>query len=132
MNSLNQIILEGNVVRQPEKHEAKGHKVCTVPIAVNRRYKNSSGENVDEVSYFNISTFGPVADLCEKWCPKGRGIRVVGRLKQSTWKTEDGKNRSQIEIIAEHVEFKPFKKTIEHESDSQEEEAVQEKEAVSF
>ena len=57
---------------------------------------------------------------------------MVGRLKQNTWKTEDGKNRSQIEIIAEHVEFKPFKKTTEHESDSQEEEAVQEKEAVSF
>ena len=56
---------------------------------------------------------------------------MVGRLKQSTWKTEDGKNRSQIEIIAEHVEFKPFKKTTEHESDSQEE-TVQEKEAVSF
>ncbi len=117
MNALNQIILEGNVVKQPEKKDFSGGKVCKIPIAVNRRYKNASGSTVDEVSYFDIATFGSLADTCEKWCPKGRGIRVVGRLKQSTWKSEDGVNHSKVEVVAEHIEFKPFFKKTDNAND---------------
>ncbi len=112
MNSLNQIILEGNVVRQPEKKAlVSGSYVCTMPIAVNRKYKGSDGQAAEEVSYFDIETFGTLADACFKWCPKGRGVRVVGRLKQNRWKDDSGKSHSKVKIIAEHVEFKPmFKK----------------------
>ncbi len=125
MNALNQIILEGNVVRQPEKKSCKnGASFCRIPIAVNRRYKDNAGGYVDEVSYFDITTFGQTADLCQRWCPKGRGIRVVGRLKQITSQAEDGKKRSSIEIIAEHVEFKPLsKKSQEDGSEPQEKKA---------
>jgi single stranded DNA-binding protein (ssb) len=109
MNSLNQIILEGNVVRQPEKKDLpRGTHVCTIPIAVNRRYKTHEGEETEEVSYFDVETFGNLADACAQWCPKGRGVRVVGRLKQERWKTDEGKSRSKVTVIAEHVEFKPF------------------------
>ena len=117
MNALNQIILEGNVVRQPERKSCKnGASFCRIPIAVNRRYKDSAGSYVDEVSYFDVATFGQTAELCEKWCPKGRGIRIVGRLKQTTMQTEDGKKRNIIEIIAEHVDFKPIPKKAEEEN----------------
>lgn len=109
MNALNQIIVEGNVTRTPEKKELpRGTHVCMLPIAVNRRYKTHEGVDTDEVSYFDIETYGTLADACEKWCPKGRGVRVVGRLKQSRWTSDDGKPRSRVTIIAEHLEFKPF------------------------
>ena len=111
MNSLNQIILEGNVTRQPEaKSLPSGTTICTLPVAVNRWYKNGEGKQEEEVSYFDIDTFGNLADACVKWCPKGRGIRVVGRLKQNRWKDEAGAQHSRVMIIAEHVEFKPFLK----------------------
>ncbi|MCR5218582.1 single-stranded DNA-binding protein [Treponema sp.] len=111
MNALNQIILEGNVCRQPEKRTFDGNfRVCTVPIAVSRRFKNREGKNDEEVSYFDIDTYGNLADACEKWCPTGRGIRVVGRLKQDRWTGDDGKKNSRIKVIAEHVEFKYFNK----------------------
>jgi single-strand DNA-binding protein len=36
---------------------------------------------------------------------------VVGRLKQSRWTGNDGKQNSRVSIVAEHVEFRPeFKK----------------------
>ncbi|MBB5218553.1 single-strand DNA-binding protein [Treponema rectale] len=111
MNALNQIILEGNVCRQPEKRTFDGNfRVCTVPIAVSRRFKNREGKNDEEVSYFEIDTYGNLADACEKWCPTGRGIRVVGRLKQDRWTGDDGKKNSRIKVIAEHIEFKYFNK----------------------
>lgn len=111
MNALNQIILEGNVCKQPEKRTFDGNfRVCTVPIAVSRRFKNREGKNDEEVSYFDIDTYGNLADACEKWCPTGRGIRVVGRLKQDRWTGEDGKKNSRVKVIAEHIEFKYFNK----------------------
>lgn len=109
MNQLNSIIIEGNVTRDAESKEtANGHKVCNIPVAVNRFYKNSNGEGVNEVSYFNVETFGRMAEVCEEKCKKGHGIRVVGRLKQSRWQTAEGKTTSRVSIIAEHVEFKKW------------------------
>jgi single-strand DNA-binding protein len=49
--------------------------------------------------------------VCGEYLKKGRGVRVVGRLKQDRWTDPDGKPHSRVEIIAEHVEFKPQKKT---------------------
>jgi single-strand DNA-binding protein len=40
---------------------------------------------------------------------KGRGVRVVGRLKQDRWTNPEGQGRSKIQIVAEHMEFKPQK-----------------------
>ena len=114
MNALNQIILEGTIVRQPERKEMpSGNAVCTLPVAVNRRYKSQGGELTDEVSYFDVDAYGNLAEVCAKWCPKGRGVRIVGRLKQNRWKDEDGKSHSRVKIIAEHIEFKPFQKKAE-------------------
>ena len=107
MNQLNSLIIEGNVTRTPVLREpAEGFKVCNIPLAVNRFYKNAKGEGVNEVSYFEVETYGKMAEFCIKNCDKGRGLRVVGRLKQNRWKSADGKPGSRISIIAEHIEFK--------------------------
>lgn len=109
MNMLNSIIIEGDVVRKPETQAAStGVSVCTIPIAVSRSYANEAGERCTEVSYFDVDAFGNIADVCEKMCLKGRGIRVVGRLKQVRWEA-DGKTHSKVKVIAEHIEFKPVK-----------------------
>lgn len=108
MNQLNSIILEGNVVRQGELSEpAKGFKVCKFPLAVNRFTKSSNGDYSEEVSFFDVEAYGKMAEICEKNTLKGRGIRVVGRLKQNRWKDNDGKNQSRIVVVAEHCEYKP-------------------------
>lgn len=108
MNQLNSLIIEGNVVRQAELSEpVSGFKVCKFPVAVNRLSKNSNGDNVEEVSFFDIEAYGKTAEVCEKKSTKGRGIRVVGRLKQNRWKDSEGKTLSRIFVVAEHVEFKP-------------------------
>jgi len=108
MNNLNSLIIEGNVVRQGNLVEpADGFKICSFPVAVNRWYKNKSGEGVTEVSYFEVEAYGRMAEVCEKQSTKGRGVRVVGRLKQDRWKDDDGKSHSKIYVVAEHIEYKP-------------------------
>lgn len=111
MNSLNSVLLEGNLVRDPElKQTPKGTDVCTFTIASNRYYKVEN-EYQQEVSFFDIETWAKQANLCGEILKKGRGVRIVGRLKQNRWKGNDGKTMVKVYIVADHVEFKPEKTT---------------------
>ena len=107
MNNLNSILVEGNLVRDPElSYTTKGMAVCKFSVACNRFYKQDQ-EFQKEVSYFDVTTWSRLAETCSQYLKKGRGVRVVGRLKQDRWTDAEGKGRSKILIVAEHVEFKP-------------------------
>ncbi len=114
MNAMNQIIIEGNVTKAPSAKELPGGaKLCILPIAVNRIYKDSKGNDVDEVGYYDIEVWGEkFSEIIMKLGFTGRGVRIVGRLKQDRWKDDSGNLHSKIYIVAEHVDFKPFKKKV--------------------
>jgi single-strand DNA-binding protein len=141
MNNLNSILIEGNLVRDPElSYTPKGTAVCKFSVACNRSYKQDD-EFQKEVSFFDVSTWTRLAEVCGEYLKKGRGVRVVGRLKQDRWTDPDGKPHSRVEIVAEHVEFRPQLKKQDGEDKAEEEkpaEAAEEdqegdgKEAVSF
>jgi single-strand DNA-binding protein len=106
MNNLNSVLIEGNLTKDPDVNRTNnGTFVSTFAVACNRYYKVDD-EPKEEVSFIDIETWGRLAETCYEYLKKGRGVRVVGRLKQHRWET-DGKFRSKIVIVAEHVEFKP-------------------------
>jgi len=111
LKNLNSIIIEGNLVRDPLlKTIPNGHQVCSFALASNRFYKQND-ETEKEVSFFEVETWSRLAETCGQTLKKGRGVRVVGRLKQDRWEDASGKTQSRLKIVAEHVEFKPvFKK----------------------
>jgi single-strand DNA-binding protein len=107
MNQLNSILIEGNLTRDPNLNVTKsGTSVCNFSLASNRYYKKN-GEGQNEVSFFDVETWSKLAENCGEYLKKGRGVRVVGRLKQDRWVDTEGKTRSKVKIVAEHVEFKP-------------------------
>ena len=107
MNNLNSILIEGNLVKEPEfRSTPKGTPVCTFFLATNRYFKQDTGYE-KEVSFFEVETWAKLAEACNNLGKKGRGVRVVGRLKQDRWTGPDGNPRSRIRIVAEHVEFRP-------------------------
>jgi len=114
MNNLNSVLIEGNMVRDPLiRTTPKGSQVCNFSIASNRFYRQDS--NLEkETGYFEIEAWGKLADACSSQGRKGRGVRVVGRLKQDRWTGLDGKNHNKVTIVAEHVEYRTdFKKNEE-------------------
>jgi len=121
MNNLNSILIEGNMVRDPQyRTTPKGTPVCNFSLASNRFYRQENGFE-KEVSFFDVETWAKLADACNNLGRKGRGVRVVGRLKQDRWTGNDGKPRSRVSIVAEHVEFRPeFKKESQHDNDGYE------------
>lgn len=107
MNNLNSILIEGNLVREPLlRATPKGTSVCTFSLASNRFFRQDSGLE-KEVSFFEVETWAKLAEACYNLGKKGRGVRVVGRLKQDRWNGSDGKQHSRVTIVAEHVEFRP-------------------------
>ena len=121
MNNLNSVLLEGNLTRDPElRYTPKGTAVCSFAIATNRYYKQED-ELQQEVSYFEITTWMRLAEVCGEYLRKGRGVRVVGRLKQDRWSDPEGQNRSKVYVVAEHVEFRPERKSTDAAGDEKEE-----------
>ncbi len=106
MNNLNSVILEGNLTKNPEFDKTtKGIPVCHFTVASNRFYK-IEGERQEEVGYFDVEVWSRLAETCGEYLSKGRGVRVVGRLKQDRWTNSEGSPRSRIRIVGEHVEFR--------------------------
>jgi single-strand DNA-binding protein len=87
--------------------------VCTFSLASNRYHKHENGLE-QEVSFFDVEAWAKLAETCQMMGHKGRGVRVVGRLKQNRWNDDEGKAHSKVSIVAEHIEFRPdFKKNSE-------------------
>ncbi len=112
MNHLNSILVEGNLVRDPNfRSTPSGNQVCDFTVATNRNYKIADQKYENEVSYFDIEAWARLGSACAQNLKKGRGVRVVGRLKQDRWTDTEGKSHSRVKIVAEHVEFKPMSKS---------------------
>ena len=111
MNNLNSIILEGNLTKDPILDKTpKGTPVCHFTVASNRFYKTEN-ERHEEVGFFDVEVWSRLAETCGEYLNRGRGVRVVGRLKQDRWTNDQGDPRSRIHIVGEHVEFKSKPKT---------------------
>jgi len=107
LNSLNSILVEGNLTRDPELRTTPGGTpVCAFALASNRFYRQNDAME-KEVSFFDVEAWNRLAESCGEQLKKGRGVRVVGRLKQDRWNDQEGKQHSKVKIVAEHVEFKP-------------------------
>lgn len=117
--------MEGNLTRDPALTlTGKGSSVCNFSIASNRYFKVEE-ETVQEVSYIDVEAWAKLGEICAENLKKGRGVRVVGRMKQDRWEDAEGIFHNKHKIVAEHVEFQPEKRT---NTKPPEEEAIEEKE----
>ena len=101
---MNKAILIGNLTRDPEQRMTNGGvAVCTVSIAVQRRFANQQGER--QADFFNIVTWRALAENCGKYLRKGSKVGVSGPIQNRSYEAQDGTKRYVTEIIAEEVEF---------------------------
>ncbi len=108
MNNLNSVLIEGILTKDPKMViEDNGRTTAEFSIS-SERYHKQDDEYHKEVSHFDICVFGKQAEACNEYLTEGRSVRIVGRLKQELM-GDDEDVRSNVFIIAEHVEFKPRK-----------------------
>lgn len=103
--SVNQVILMGNLTRDPEVRQTpSGQSVCSFSLALNRAYKNQSGEWVEATDYIDVVAWGPLGERVGQYLSKGRRALVQGRLQSRSWE-QDGAKRSKVEVLANDVTF---------------------------
>ncbi len=100
---VNHIVLIGRLVRDPElRFTADGVPVVNMRIAVNRMPAPDGTQNAD---FFDVAAWRRLAEICAEYVQKGQRVAIEGRLRQRTWKTAEGENRSKIEVEATNVQF---------------------------
>ena len=103
--SLNQVIVMGNLTRDPELRQTPtGQTVTNFSLALNRSYKDQSGEWQEVTDYIDIVCWGPLAERVSQYMSKGRRCLVQGRLQSRSWEQE-GQKRSKVEVLANDVTF---------------------------
>lgn len=99
---MNKIFLVGNLVRDPELRTTQsGINVCSFTIAVNKRQKGDS----QAADFFRITAWRQLGENCQKFLAKGRKVCVVGEVSVSTYTTQNGETRANLEVNAQDVEF---------------------------
>ena len=100
-------IITGNITRDPEMRSTpSGATVCGFSVAVNRSFRDSTGEQKETVSFIDCSAWGKAGEIIAQYAKKGSGILVSGRLDQRSWEDKDsGQKRSRVEIVVEDFNF---------------------------
>jgi len=104
MKSVNMVVLMGNMTREAElRYTPNGKAVASFGLAVNRVYKDASGEQKKEADFFDIVAWGKLAEIISQYGSKGQGVHVMGRLQNRSWEAQDGGKRTKTEIIANDI-----------------------------
>lgn len=103
--SFNQVILMGNLTRDPELRQTpNGQNVCSFSLALNRSYKGADGNWQEATDYIDVVAWGPLGERVAQYLTKGRPCLVNGRLQSRSWE-QDGQKRSKVEVVAQDVTF---------------------------
>ena len=106
MASVNKVIVLGNLGRDPEtRYTADGAAITNISIATTRRYKDASGQQLEETEWHRVAFFGRLAEIAGEYLRKGRPVYVEGRLRTRKWQDKDGQDRYTTEIVAENMQL---------------------------
>ncbi|MBD3789059.1 MAG: single-stranded DNA-binding protein [Campylobacterales bacterium] len=102
----NKVILAGNLTRDIEiRYTPGGAAVGNTGLATNRKFKDQSGQQKEEVMFIDITFFGRTAEIANQYLHKGSKVLVDGRLRLDTWTAQDGSKRSKHSIIVENLQM---------------------------
>ena len=100
----NTVTLIGNLVEDPElRFTPSGVPMARIRLAVNRRWRDQSGEWQEDTSFFGGTVWREQAESAAESLEKGSRVIVAGRLEQRSWETSEGDKRSVVEIAIDEI-----------------------------
>ena len=100
------MILIGNLTADPElRYTPNGTARVRFSIAINRQYKDASGQLQAETTFVPIVAWGAQAENCANYLSKGRSVAVEGRLRIDSFENADGERKKVVEVVAQNVQF---------------------------
>ena len=106
MNGMNRVVLMGHLGQDPHSGATpSGKKVTNFNIATNEFYKTAEGEKIKRTDWHKVTTWGKVAEACEKMLRKGSMVLVEGKIRNISQDGKDDKKSKAYEIFATEVSF---------------------------
>tara|TARA_B100001250_G_scaffold390573_1_gene390673 strand:+ start:154 stop:591 length:438 start_codon:yes stop_codon:yes gene_type:complete len=106
-SGVNKVILVGNLGQKPEMRYTKDQvPIANFSIATSESWKDkSSGDMTERTEWHNITFFGRIAEVVERYLDKGSKVYVEGRLQTDKWEDENGNKRSATKIIGSSMQM---------------------------
>lgn len=98
--SVNKIIIVGNVGQTPTIRTAGETKIASFTVATTERFKDK-----EETEWHNVSVFGKLAEVVEKYVDKGTQLYVEGRIKTEKYTDKNGVERTATRVIANTIQM---------------------------
>lgn len=101
---LNKVMIIGHLGRDPEmRYTPSGRPVTTFSVATSRSWNTSDGERRSDTEWFNVVSWGSLAEICKQYLSKGQQVYIEGRLQTRRWEDDDGNKRTTVEIVAKEM-----------------------------
>lgn len=97
---INNVVLVGRMTRDAElRYTPQNQAVATFALAVNRNFKNQSGER--EADFINVVIWRQQAENLANWAKKGALIGITGRIQTRNYENQQGQRVYVTEVVAE-------------------------------
>ena len=101
---LNKVMVIGNIGRDPEmRYTPSGKPVTSFSLASSRSWTAPDGERREETEWFNVVTWGNLAEICNQKLFKSQQVYVEGRLQTRSWEDDRGQRHFRTEVVASEM-----------------------------
>ena len=101
---INNVVLVGRMTRDAELHYTPQNlAVATFNLAVNRNFKNQSGER--EANFINCVIWRQQAENLANWAKKGALIGITGRIQTRNYDNQQGQRVYVTEVVADNFQL---------------------------
>lgn len=119
MNDLNYVLISGRLISNPVVKEVNNTNVCKFVIAINKNIKKQDN-TIERTVFVDVDVWGKNALACGNYLNKGREVRIIGSINQSSWLSSDGEKKSHFFITADKIEFGKGKQNFSNNNETNE------------
>ena len=118
----------GHLGRDPEmRYTSSGVAVTNFSVATSRKWTDAAGTQQERTTWFKISAWRKLAEVCNQYLHKGQLVMVEGEVDASAYTPKDGgEPRATLELTARTVKF------LSKGGDAQQEAAAEDENSVPF
>jgi len=111
MAGISKVILIGNLGRDPEtRYTPTGAMNVTFTLAVNRTFRDQSGQQQERTNWFRVTAWGKLAETLVNLSEggalvKGKQVYVEGRLEAREYQDQQGQTRTSLDVNATELQL---------------------------
>ena len=103
-----QTIVVGHLGADPVmRYVPSGAAVTSFSVATTRKWTNADGTPGEKTTWYRVSAWRKLAEVCNQYLSKGRLVMVIGEASASAYMPKDGGSepRASLELTAQTVKF---------------------------